>query len=70
MKKAILITILDDVMNRLDEAIEATEKQLPDEMREEIKGILGNPETTYPIMEPFWVLSSSLDRMLTNLRED
>lgn len=69
MDNKILIAILDDVMNRLDEAVGAVEEKLPDEFRSEIKGFLGGTESYYEVMAPLHTLSSSLDRMLDNLRD-
>jgi len=69
MDNKILITIIDDVMHRLDEAVVAIESKLPEEMRSEIKGFLGETQSHYAVIEPLYTLSSDLNRMLDNLRE-
>lgn len=70
MDNKILIAILDDVMGRLDEAVGAVEEKLPEELRSEIKGFLGDTQSYYEAMAPLHALSSSLSRMLDNLRDD
>lgn len=69
MDNKILIAILDDLMGRLDEAVGAVEEKLPEELRSETKGFLGEPQSYYEVLAPLHTLSSSLSRMLDNLRD-